>query len=183
MYMLYQREMKMIGESQKFTIKPVPTASPDTDFDAVVAFQQNTSELSRKIGIANSEMNTAREKLKYIKAALMETPKASPALFQSLDELQIELAKLQKSLTGDPIRQKFSESNVPSISARVGQVIYGHWSTRQTPTETQRRNIQLAEEAFIQFSKSLASYFDEFALYEKQLEEVGAPWTPGRKMR
>ena len=60
-------------------------------------------------------------------------------------------------------------------------MIYGHWDTRQTPTRTQVRNIEIARADFDRFSADLRSYLKELEAYEADLENAGAPWTRGRK--
>ncbi len=118
-----------------------------------------------------------------MKAALVETPKATPALFIRLDELEVKLAGLKTRLSGDRVRQRMNESTVPSISSRVGRVAGGHWNTRQTPTETQKRNIEIAQDDFGKFRRDLVVYFNDLSEYEATLEVAGAPWTPGRKLK
>ncbi|MGI9550697.1 MAG: WD40/YVTN/BNR-like repeat-containing protein [Aurantibacter sp.] len=169
------------GAPQIFRVKPVQTAASGTDFAAVAAFQQETSELSRRVSAVGKKIGEAEERLKHIKAALIETPKANPGLFTRLSELEEKLAALRRRLSGDPIRQKFNESTVPSIMSRVRQVAGGHWGTRQTPTHTQKRNIEIAQNDFDKFRGDLVTYFKDLTQYEADLEAAGAPYTPGRK--
>ena len=102
-------------------------------------------------------------------------------LFSRLDELGSELAILQLKLSGDPTRQRMNESTTPSIRSRIGQVIYGHWDTRQNPTATQMKNIEIAQKEFESFSIQLNQYLDKLSSYENDIEQAGAPWTPGRR--
>ena len=85
------------------------------------------------------------------------------------------------TLTGDPARQRMNEATVPSIGSRVGQVIYGHWETRQSPTETQKRDVEIATGDFESFLGDLRSFFGDLEGLEAALEKAGAPYTPGRK--
>lgn len=180
-FLMHEGHFQSQGTKQTFELKPVPTASDGTDFAAVAEFQQQTNELSRQVSIANREIGQAHERLRYMSAALLKTPKATPELFSQLDELGAELSALQTRLSGDRIRQRMNEATTPSISSRVGNVVYGHWSTRQTPTATQQRQIALAQNELDQFRKDLAAYFEELSQFEVALEAAGAPWTPGRK--
>ena len=183
LFLFHKGAIQALGTLQEFNVKPVPTAATGTDFMAVAAFQQKTSELSRQISGANREIKRARERLRHMKAALVETPKATPALFIRLDELEVKLAGLQTRLSGDRVRQRMNESTVPSISSRVRRVARGHWNTRQTPTETQKRNIEIAQNDFGKFRGDLVVYFNDLSQYEATLEVAGAPWTPGRKLK
>ncbi|HBL28973.1 MAG TPA: hypothetical protein DD490_19230 [Acidobacteria bacterium] len=80
-------------------------------------------------------------------------------------------ARRRRRLSGDPARQKLEESETPSIGDRIGAIRSGHWQTRQMPTATQRRNLEIATaglEALI--AGDLAKLEDAFAA-------AGAPWS------
>ena len=171
------------GARKKFLVKPVPTAADGTDFKAMAEFQQKTSELSRKISSAVRKLGEVNNRLRYMKEALLETPKATPEFFARYNTLEESVTALSRRLTGDPIRQKFNESTVPSIRGRVGEVIYGHWGTRQNPTATQQRNIKIAVSDFEKFKDELVAFYNAFEGYEADLEAVGAPYTAGRKFK
>jgi hypothetical protein len=112
---------------------------------------------------------------------LKQTPKATREHFAKYNELKVELAGLRMRLWGDPIRQSFNESTLPSISGRVGHVAYGHWDTRQTPTNSYRNNLEIATLDFAKFSEGLKAYYQDLEKYEASLEAAGAPFTRGRK--
>ena len=175
--------VQSIGMRQEFEVKPVPTVPPGTDFGAIAAFQRETSELMRRVSGAGEEISRALERLRHMRAALGETPRADPALFTRMDELDAALQVLRTRLNGDRIRQQFNEPSVPSIRNRVGRVAGGHWNVRQTPTATQRRNIQIAHDDFGDFGMELTALLDnDLAQLEADLEAAGAPWTPGRRL-
>jgi hypothetical protein len=175
--------VRSIGVRQEFDVKPVPTAPPGTDFGAIAAFQRETSELMRRVSGAGEEISLALERLRHMRAALVETPRADPALFTRMDELGAALQGLRTRLNGDQIRQQLNEPSVPSIRNRVGRVAGGHWNVRQTPTATQRRNIQIAHDDFGEFGMELTALLaNDLAQLEADLEAAGAPWTPGRRL-
>ena len=138
----------------------------------------------RQVAGAGEEIGRARERLRHMRAALLETPRADPALFARLDQLGAALQGLQTMLSGDPIRGRLSESTVPSIRRRVGRVIGGHWDTRQAPTATQRRNLEIAHDDFVGLRQDLSALLENtLAQLEADLEAAGAPWTPGRRLQ
>ena len=172
-----------VGTPQSFTVRAVPTAEPDTDFEAVVAFQSEAAELRRRISSAGEELGRARNRLRHMRAALLEAPAAPLDLFGDLDALGARLQAFSIRLFGDPARQRLNESTAPSISNRVGRVIGGHWNTRQTPTATHRRNLEIAETDFAAWLWEFRNFMDgAFAAAEHALEAAGAPWTPGRPL-
>ena len=172
-----------VGTTQEFRVKAVPTAPPGTDFNAVVAFQDQTSELMRRVSGAGEEIGTANERLRYMRRALLETPRADPALYVRIDEVVAALAALQTRLYGDRARGRLSEASAPSINSRLGSAIYQHWQTRQMPTETHRQNFEIAANDFAVFRRDLTAIVDsELPALESALEAAGAPWTPGRRI-
>ena len=181
LYLAHNGTLQAQGTAQTFTVKPVSNTGPDKDFKAIAEFQAKTSELSRQLSNAGRVLGEASNRLRHMKAALIETPKATPKLFADLNQLEQSLTELQKQLYGDRIRQGLNESTSPSIRSRVGHVTYGHWATTQNPTETFKRNIEIAEREFDKFRGDLSAYVNALETYEAALEAAGAPYTPGRK--
>lgn len=179
LFVLDNGELQSQGTPQQFEVKPVTPIAP-ADLQAIATFQEQTSELYRQIAGASRKMSEASEKLRYMKAALKETAKASPELYATLTTLNGSLADLRRQLTVDRTLRSMNESTTPSIMSRVRQVMNGHWDTTQLPTDTQKRNIEIAERGFEAFQSSFDTFFNDLTNYEKTLENAGAPWTPNR---
>ena len=174
--------VETLGEPREFTVKPVPTAPDGTDFTAATRFQSQAAEMRRRVASAEAEIREAREQLRFMRAALLETPRADPSLFTRMDELGASLRALQTRLSGDPIRGRLNEPSVPSINARAGRVFGRVTSTRMPPTATQRTSLEIAQRDFGQLRPELTSLLEgDLAQLEADLEAAGAPWTPGRR--
>jgi hypothetical protein len=172
-----------MGQAQEFDVKPVPTAPPGTDFAAVADFQFRVSELAREMAGAGAEMGRVRDRLRHMRAALVQTPKADPSLHSRMDEMSRRLDEMNLQFSGDPIRGQWNMPSVPSIRGRVGYVQYGHWDTRQEPTETQLTSIEIAEREYGAFIGGLTNLIEvELIRLEADLAAAGAPWTPGRRL-
>jgi hypothetical protein len=175
--------VQSLSEAQGFNVKPVPTTPPGTDFVAVAAFQAESAELMRQVAGAGEEIGNARERLRHMRAALVEAPRADPGLFGRLDAFSAALDDMNLRLNGDPIRGGLNEPSVPTIRGRVGRVVGGHWDTRQTPTATHRRNLEIARTDFAELRSALAGILEtDLPQLEADLEAAGAPWTPGRRL-
>ena len=172
-----------LGDIQEFEVKPVPNAADGTDFQAVAAFQAETWELLRRTRGAAAEIGRARNRLRHMRAALVETPGAGTELYDSLEEVEAQLEGLATRLQGDRTRRRYNEPSAPSIAGRAGQVAGGHWGTRQAPTLTQRTSLRIAADAFAALSTELTALLDgRLGDLEAALEAAGAPWTPGRRL-
>jgi photosystem II stability/assembly factor-like uncharacterized protein len=175
--------VQALGSPQEFTVKAVPTAPPGTDFNAVAAFQLEASELMRRINGAGEELGEANDRLRYMRAALLQAPRAEASLFAQMDDLGERLAEIQLRLWGDRARDRLNETSVPSISGRAGNAIGGHWVTRQMPTATMRRSLEIATGDFALLRRDLSTLIDTaIPELESALEAAGAPWTSGRRI-
>lgn len=182
LYVLFEGQLKAQGAPQAFKVKALPGEGADTDFQAISTFQQQTANLSRAVSVARKNMDEANNRLKYISAALPRTTRVAPGHFEQLKTLEDRLAGLQMRLSGDRVKQGMNESTVPSIAARVGGVTYGHWETRQEPTATQKKQIEIAEGEFRDLKADLKAFIDDLDQFQIDLEKAGAPWTPGQKL-
>ena len=175
--------VQTLGSPQEFLVRAVPTAPPGTDFSAVAAFQLEASELMRRVNGAGEEIGSANERLRYMRAALLEAPRTDTDLFVQLDALDALLAEMQTRLWGDRVRGRMNETSVPSIGSRAGNAAWGHWGTRQMPTETMRVDLEIAAGDFALFRQELSAILDSgLPALESALEAAGAPWTPGRRI-
>lgn len=182
LYMLTVDGLKSVGAAQEFTLKPTPNTPTNIDFAEVSKFQQQTNLLLKNMYSVSSKLGEASNRLRYMKAALVETPSANAAFFTELQNLNTRLGDLRERLYGNRIKNKFNEATEPSIMSRAGSVAYGHWETRQMPTETQKKDISIAETDFNTFKTAIKTYFKELMQYEAKLQAAGAPYTPGREM-
>ena len=188
---MYQAELflvtsggfQAVGEAQAFQVKPVPTAPPGTDFNAVADFQYRVSELSREMEGVGAEMDRMGDRLRHMRAALVQTPNADQSLFTRMDEMNRRLSEMSLRFNGDRIRGRWNEPSVPSIQGRLGYAQYGHWNTRQEPTETQRTSFEIAQQEFAAFLGEFRPLVEvDLVRLENDLAAAGAPWTPGRKL-
>lgn len=169
-----------LGKPQTFQVKPIPSLE-QVDFSQVAAFQRETRELLLDISGLGGQLSEAGERLRFIKAALLQTPNAEATHFAKWSELNSTLIDLRKSLYGDPARGSLDESRHPGIWGRVGSVAYSHWGTTNLPTATMKEQVRIAGESLKSFKAQLQEYLEVFAVYEAELKALGAPYTRGRR--
>ncbi|MBV7335172.1 glycosyl hydrolase [Chloroflexi bacterium TSY] len=183
LYLVSRDGLRSFGAPERFEVKAIPTLSSEIDLDEVTMFQYETGELLRRVAGANEEIERVQDRLRHMDAALLETPRVDPALFARVDALRSTFEELATRLSRDKVRQRLNEPSIPTIRERAGRVARGHWLTRQSPTETQRRNFEIASQDFAVFVRELASLIEnDLAQLEAELEAAGAPWTPGRRL-
>ena len=96
----------------------------------------------------------------------------------------MRLRDLQTKLNGDRTVASRSEPTSPSISGRVQRIVSGQWASTSAPTQTNRDAYRYAAEAFAPLLADLRRLIEtDLEKLEREIEAVGAPWTPGRVPR
>jgi photosystem II stability/assembly factor-like uncharacterized protein len=175
-------EATELGEGRDFTAKPLGLATlPAEDRAAMAAFQRRTAELQRAAMGADQALDEAQARIDHLRPALLDTPGADYALLEELRGIEERLADLRVELEGDPVVAEYNEPTAPAILDRVYRVVYGQWSASSAPTETQRQSYRAAADAFAGALSKLRTLVEtDLAGVERRMEEMGAPWTPGR---
>ncbi len=176
--------VESFGEPQEFQVKAVPGAVlPAPDYSEVAGFQEKTAELLREARGAAEEVRQAGDKLRHMREALIQTPRAEPTLLVRMDEIEADLAGIRLRLMGDRIRGRLNEPSVPSVLYRAQRVAGSHWDTREAPTATQRQSLEVAASEYAAVKAELKTLLEgDIPRLEAELEAAGAPWTPGRKL-
>jgi len=157
------------------------TTLPAKDRKALVEFQKKVGELSRAVQGSVRLTNNLAERIKYIKVALLNTPNAPDDLMKQARALEKQTNDILRAFTGDRTISRMNESQPPSISSRVGRLIYGQWRSTSAPTQTMREQYEIAGDEFVPQLDNLRQLIEvDLKKLEKAMEEAGAPWTPGR---
>lgn len=165
-----------------FEVRPLgQPALPPQDRTAVLAFQRQTGRLQRAVLGTREAAREAAERLEHIKRAVALTPEAPMELRDEARELELRLMDLREALEGDPTKPRRQEPAMPGIIDRVNQVVFGHWRATTGPTETHRRQYEIATADFGEVYDDLRQLIElDLPALEERLEAAGAPWTPGR---
>ncbi len=169
-----------LGESRSFVTEPLGVATlPAEDKAAVLAFQKQTADLHRAVLGTIHFASEVQNRLDLALVALRDTPAAGPELSDRVRTLLDQLRELRVELEGDQVIRSRSEPVPPSISSRVN-ILLGGWTSSSAPTQTHRDSFAHAESAFTGVLGKLRALVADLEMLEDEMEELGAPWTPGR---
>ncbi len=175
-------EWSQLGAPQSFNVvtEGLLTLAANDRKD-LFEFQQKANKLQRAVTGASGVANDLRTKLATAKRALQETPAASEKLLADVAKLEKQLSEITKALSGNRSMVSREETPPPSISSRAGTVAAATRMADAKPTQTQISEYNIASQELEVELKKLRQIAEvEWPKIEKSLEELGAPWTPGR---
>jgi photosystem II stability/assembly factor-like uncharacterized protein len=154
------------------------------DQSARWTFQEKLQALRRDIAGALELANSTTTRLEAIRKALDATPAAPRPLHDQARVLQRRLGAILVELRGD---RRLGARSVPTpvaISERANNISDELNRTLGQPTTTHEQQFQIASELFVTKRSALKALVEaEVPAIEKELERVGAPYTPGRVPR
>ncbi|MFC1502544.1 glycosyl hydrolase [bacterium] len=157
------------------------TTLPAEDREALTAFQKKIAELNRAVQGASRLTDDLAKRVSAIRQALHQTPGASPDLMKQAITLEQEIREIQRILNGDRTKSRRNANQPPSISNRVRTLAYSQWRSTSEPTRTMKDQYTIAGEAFEPVLARIKKATEkDIKNLEEQLDELGAPWTPGR---
>ena len=166
---------------ETFTVKPID-ASPEATNDraGLLAFQQETSDLSRAVSGANAASRELRNRLAYLKRAVETLNAPNDDQRTRIQQIETILDDTDLALTGDRTISSRNEPAPWSISARVGEVRGWGWSNQSPATGSSQDALAIAKQEFTTALSQLRDVEQRLTALEDELEQLGAPYTPGR---
>ncbi|MBN1223828.1 MAG: glycosyl hydrolase [Candidatus Aminicenantes bacterium] len=167
-----------LTESQTFIVESLGLQSlPAKDRAALLAFQKKAGDLQRAMMGAGQAAQEAMRQIKFMKKALMDTPKAGTDLGEKVRKIEEHIQDLMMTLYGDWTKMMRSEATSPSLMQRVSAQL----NTTAPITETVKRNYEIAAGEFGTYLEELRKTIDvDLKKIGEEMEAAGAPWTPGR---
>ncbi len=182
---LVNGEFSESGDPQTFTVKrlgepALKGASPQE----MSAFLQEVEKVRGELSALTAVMGETKTRLEAIKAVLKTTPEADPALYKKAHDLLIHLAEMELAINGSELHDAMGEPTVQSISSRFSKIVMGTRMSTYGPTPNLIRSYEIAKKGIEEQKAKLGDIVNkDLPSLEKQLDEVGAPWTPGRSLK
>ena len=97
-----------------------------------------------------------------------------------VNAIDTALRDIDDQLNGDPILRRANEPFPPSLLDRVNTAVNG-LTTTLPPTATHRESLAVAQQQTAPLLERLHKLIEvDLANVDKQMNALGAPWTPGR---
>ncbi|MCG6920502.1 MAG: glycosyl hydrolase [Acidobacteria bacterium] len=152
-------------------------ASPEE----TVAFWQRLAAAQRSASAAMTAVGKTFAHLKTLRVALDRSRSAPDGLDSELHAIEQELYAIEEGLSGNKSRAIVGEPDVHAVSRRLETVSAGTQLSTYGPTPTHRRSLEIAEEDLGGLRQRLNALLEKrIPALERELEQAGAPWTPGQ---
>jgi len=153
-------------------------ADSRVEFDA---YMKKVTDLNRAVNGAIEVSSDLKNRIEIIKTAIKQTSTAPQSLIDAANKIADDNIALYRKLVDDEVLSKRNEPTYPSISGRLGEAVYGMWSTSSNPTNSFKQNYNIAAEEFKPVLETLKRLVEiDLKNIENQLNNLNAPWTPGR---
>jgi photosystem II stability/assembly factor-like uncharacterized protein len=144
-------------------------------------FLSKVSHLYRAVSGALHSAEDVEARMKAIREALHEAPAAEKQLGAEADAIEQHDREILRALRGDIEIAKHSDPVSSSINDRVNSVMEGERFSLAKPTQSHIDSYDIAAAEFTEQLAKLHTLVEvDMAKLEKEMEDAGAPWTPGR---
>ncbi len=169
-----------IGTPKSFTVKALEN-SPELARDraAVLAFQQDTAELSRAVSGAGAASRELRNRINHLKVSVEALSQPNDTQRTTIQQIERLLDDSDVAMFGD---RSVSSRNEPvpfSIAARIGQIRGWGWSHQSPVTGSDKTALEIAKSDFATVLAQLRDIELRVEALESELAALGAPYTPG----
>jgi len=183
LYLVAGGEVSKLTEPVAFKANLLKQASlPAKDHKALGEFQEEVSELSRVMTGTRQMAREQQTKLSTIRKAIRQTPGTGSTLLLDVLELEDRLNNILYKLEG-PDATASSEELPPMevpLNNRLRVMVRTHWSSTSELTKTETDQLEILREEFPPVLADLEQVVADIRELDQKLEELKAPWTPGR---
>ena len=167
---------------REFQVVPLNNATlVAQDKAALLSFQKEAGDAYRTILAGGRRLSDASSRLRFVKEAIRLTPSLPEAVLADARALERRIAELRIVLNGDGSVARRQFETPPSITNRIGFVIYASYSATQAPGDAQRTLVRDALAQYREIEPGIEALWRDLEALEARLEAAGAPYTPNRR--
>jgi hypothetical protein len=173
---------RQIAGPVRFSARVLENATlPAADPVAVAAFRKEISETQRSVFGAQRYHKELNDRHAAIERAVQLTPTADAALRNDVLTLRRLLLDLNIALNGDETISSRNGDQLPSVVRRMQTLLSQQWSSSSGLTPKHRRELERVRATLTPVLQKLREISDiTLPAIERRLDQIGAPWTPGR---
>ena len=176
-------EVTVVSDEVSFEVRPLNNVTvPATNPEEMLAYHRELMELSKTANAARSAYNAMSEQVTYFKAAL-KVMGGDDAVEAQIETVEAKMDEISLVMFGDPIKRRLELDQAPSLNSRINSAMSTGMSSSSDPTGTSKMMKKIAEKylnpVLVQMNEIMEN---DLPAINKKLDEMGAPWTPGRSI-
>jgi len=183
LYLVSKGEVSKLVDAVPFRAELLNQATlPAKNYQEVVDFQVEVSELSRVMSGTRQMAREQEVKLNTIRKVMKQTPGTGTSMLADVLALQDQLDQIQYKLDGPSAKaswEELSPMEMP-LNRRLNIMTRTHWASTSGLTTTETEQLEILREEFPPMLDQLKEVVDGITRVETKLEELKAPWSPGR---
>ncbi|MEM9599406.1 MAG: glycosyl hydrolase [Pseudomonadota bacterium] len=165
---------------QTFTLKPLhKTPEATSDRSALLAFQQDTSDIFRVVDAAIGTARELRNRVSHMKVGLETIGSSTVSLSAELQSLEAKLDEVDVILTGDRTVSSRNEPAPVSVRSRVSDIRRWGWETQAPATGSHKDALSIAKVELDQALTIMRQVEVGIEALENVMIDKGVPFTPG----
>ncbi len=181
--MVTREGVKELAEPVDFKAEALGISTlPAKNKAALLAFQSDVSALASTMTAAENFAADLQRKVVLIRQTLHNTPGTPEDLMEKASAINQELENVMFVFEGPEARA--SREEIPPypmpLNRRLGALVYAHYSSTSEVTQTERDNYEILKDDLQALLKKLNNVHQELKNLNEGLDDIGAPWTPGR---
>lgn len=158
-------------------------ALKEVDAEAAAAFWKELAGAQRVSSATSQALTATIKRLEDLETAMDRTVVSPGDLDAKYAMLRTKLMALDTRLNGNPAKNEIGAWNDPSIGDRLFHALIGTFRSTYGPTPLIRSSLDIAKEELQILRDELQGLIDnDIASFEKELQALGAPWTPGQTL-
>lgn len=169
-----------LTEPVSFKIKSLYEPSINVDINSLASFNKRLSETRRLVLASSSYLWALKDKMRYIKEAVKNTPSLPLTMLSDVDAIEKGLTKLEMDFNGDGSLARREFETLPGLNSLLENIVWNLWSTSVQQTGTYETKLNDIEKKFNVVYDDLKKVDQQIKDLEKKLEDMDAPYTPYR---
>lgn len=184
MSLYHHGEIKELVPPKEFTAEQLEIRTlPAEDRESLLEFQDKVADMTRAIQGADKLVADMMRQIKSIKQAILNTQAETKELMEEAERIEDEIDEVVFAFHG--VTPKASSEEIPphkmKIMERLRAITWAHYRSTSAVTETERRNYEILKKDFPPLLEKIKKLRNEdLDQLKEKLEELNAPWTPGR---
>ena len=183
LYMVARGEVTRLVDAVPFNARLLNQSTlPARNYQEVVDFQKEVSEFSRVMSGARQLANEQQVKLNTIRRVIKQTPGTGASMLADVMALQDQVDDILYKLEGPSAKASWEElppMEMP-LNRRLNVMVRTHWSSTAGLTKTETNQLEILREEFPPVLEQLKEVVSGIEEVEARLDELKAPWSPGR---